>query len=88
MVFVVGLFHWDYRCDCDRLETVLAVYDTLALAVEFSETRAYAGDDYAGDYCIEIFEMESDKLLTTYDEHGNILEKGNVRTRVCEPPTP
>ena len=55
MVFIVCLYNWDYNCDTDFIENILAAYNTLESAVEYS--RSYVLQ--RRDQVIEIEEMES-----------------------------
>ena len=67
MVFIVCLYNWDYTCDTDFIENILAVYDTLQAAVEF--TRSYVFK--RKDHCIEIEEIVFSNKLGSYDKDGN-----------------
>jgi hypothetical protein len=67
MVFIVCLYNWDYNCDTDFIENILAAYNTLESAVEYS--RSYVLQ--RRDQVIEIEEMESNTKLGSYDRDGN-----------------
>ena len=67
MVFIVCVYNWDYNCDTDFIENILAVYNTLESAVEYS--RSYVL--HRRDQVIEIEEMESNTKLGSYDRDGN-----------------
>ena len=65
MVYIVSLYMWDHRCDNDFIENILAVYDTLEKAVEYSKTCNLGRYQY-----IEIEEMELEVKLGCYDKDG------------------
>jgi hypothetical protein len=56
---------WDHRCDNDFIENILAVYDRLEKAVEYSKTYNLGRYQY-----IEIEEMELEVKLGSYDNYG------------------
>jgi molecular chaperone GrpE (heat shock protein) len=65
MVYITCLYMWDHRCDNDFIENILAVYDTLEKAVEYSKTYNLGRYQY-----IEIVEMELEVKLGSYDKDG------------------
>lgn len=56
MVFIICLYAWDYRCDTEVLESILAVYDNLEKTVEF--TFSYHLEQNG---CLEIQEIINDQ---------------------------
>jgi hypothetical protein len=63
--FVVCLCAWDYRCDKDFVENVLAVYDTLEKAVSYS-----CSYEKLGHKDIEIVEFEECQKICTHSKNG------------------
>lgn len=66
MVFVVCLYDWDYRCDRDYIMDIIAVYDTLEKAVEYSSSYKLERLNYD----IEIVEFDSNQKKCTYNKYG------------------
>jgi len=66
MVFIVCLYMWDHRCDNDFIENILAVYDTLEKAVEYTCSFELQNQYHY----LEIEQIELDKKLDSFDKHG------------------
>lgn len=68
--FVVCLFDWDYRCDCDVMRELLAVFGTLEQAVEYSLSFPIQSQDDQ----VEIVEMEGSVECGRYAQNGKKMD--------------
>jgi hypothetical protein len=66
MVFIVCLYLWDHRCDNDFIENILAVYDTLEKAVDYTCSLELQNQYHY----LEIEQIELHKKLYSFDKHG------------------
>jgi len=68
--FVVCLYDWDYRCDREMMIKVLAVFETLEDAIQYSLSYKIRSNDEF----IEIEQFEGQLKCCRYTKYGQKLE--------------